>query len=410
MVCFVATASNGRCALFTDTTKEFGIQMYSSSFRLTNRDIDLALEAGHLFLVFQPKIELTTGQVLGAEAYVRWDHPDYGLMPPGLFLSFFERRERSVDLTSFVVAAAADAMVTWRARGQHWPISINLSGNDLNEPTLPGTLAAIVDERGLNPDAFTLEIPEGVFARNAASSASIIVELRRLGFRTALDGGGAVVVPSEYVTPEFFSEVKISGASIIRFAQRVRQAGLGFIGRRVTLAVAQGLAATAVGVEDEPTLSGLMAVGFTSAQGTHICRPRSADDLIGWTFAQDMREDFLAAETSDLADDNILQLENPLDDKVVTLGLPKRVEETLPVEITLSYEDFQSAIPGIDDIPVCTGALDPACFFPGRHLIALLRRRPRYGRRIAGVDRPIRMRVKRPKPKPKGFLARALGF
>src|SRR5690606_9637683 len=109
--------------------------MYSSSFRLTNRDIDLALEAGHLFLVFQPKIELATGQVLGAEAYVRWDHPDYGLMPPGLFLSFFERRERSVDLTSFVVAAAADTMVTWRARGQYWPISINLSGHDLNEPT-----------------------------------------------------------------------------------------------------------------------------------------------------------------------------------------------------------------------------------------------------------------------------------
>jgi EAL domain-containing protein (putative c-di-GMP-specific phosphodiesterase class I) len=410
MVCFVATASNGQCALFADTTKEFGIQMYSSSFRLTNRDIDLALEAGHLFLVFQPKIELATGQVLGAEAYVRWDHPDYGLMPPGLFLSFFERRERSVDLTSFVVAAAADAMVTWRARGQYWPISINLSGHDLNEPTLPGTLAAIVDERGLNPDAFTLEIPEGVFARNAASSTNIIVELRRLGFRTALDGGGAVVVPSEYVTPEFFSEVKISGASIIRFAQRVRQAGLGFIGRRVTLAVAQGLAATAVGVEDETTLSGLMAVGFTAAQGTHICRPRSAADLIGWTFAQDMREDFLAVDAMDDNDDNILQLENPLDDKVVTLDLPERVEETLPVEITLSYEDFEPAIPGIDNVPVCAGALDPACFFPGRHLIALLRRRPRHGRRIAGVDRPIRMRVKRPKPKPKGFLARALGF
>lgn len=410
MVHFVASASSGPCALFADTTKEFGTQMYNSSFRLTNRDIDLALEAGHLFLVFQPKIELATGRILGTEAYVRWDHPDYGLMPPGLFLSFFERRERSVDLTFFVVAAAADAMIAWCARGQHWPISINLSGHDLIEPTLPGALAAIVGARGLDTDAFTLEIPEGVFARNAASSANIIAELRHLGFRTALDGGGTVVVPSEYVTPEFFSEVKISGTSIIRFAQRVRQAGLGFIGRRVTLAVAQGLAATAVGVEDETTLSGLMAVGFTAAQGTHICRPRSAADLIGWTFAQDMREDFLSADTFDDSDDNILQLENPLDDKIITLSPPARVEDALPVDITLSYEDFELTIPGIDDVPVCAGALDPACFFPGRHLIALLRRRPRHGRRIAGVDRPIRMRVKRPKPKPKGFLARALGL
>src|SRR5690606_35672243 len=107
-------------------TKEFGFQMYSSSFRLTNRDIDLAFEAGHLFLIFQPKIELATGRTLGAEAYVRWDHPDYGLMPPGLFLSFFERRERSVDLTRFVVGAAADAMAFWRKHNQPWPISVNL--------------------------------------------------------------------------------------------------------------------------------------------------------------------------------------------------------------------------------------------------------------------------------------------
>ena len=110
--------------------------MYSSSFRLTNRDIDLALEARHLFLVFQPKIELGSGRTLGAEAYVRWNHPDYGLMPPGLFLSFFEQRGRSVDLTCFVVAAAADAMTHWREHGQSWPVSVNLSGSDLTDPAL----------------------------------------------------------------------------------------------------------------------------------------------------------------------------------------------------------------------------------------------------------------------------------
>ena len=106
--------------LYADTAKEFGIQMYNSSFRLTNRDIDLALEAGHLFLLFQPKIDLATGRVLGAEAYVRWEHPDYGLMPPGLFLAFFERRERSGDLTRFVVEFAAETMAEWQAHRQNW--------------------------------------------------------------------------------------------------------------------------------------------------------------------------------------------------------------------------------------------------------------------------------------------------
>ncbi|MES1990892.1 MAG: EAL domain-containing protein [Pseudomonadota bacterium] len=385
--------------------------MYSSSFRLTNRDIDLALEAGHLFLVFQPKIDLATGKVLAAEAYVRWDHPDYGLMPPGLFLSFFERRERSVDLTCFVVGAAADAMVHWHAHGQHWPVSINLSGSDLNDQTLPGTLAGIIGERGLDPAEVTLEIPEAVFARNAENSARVISEMRRLGFHTALDGGGAVVVPSEYVSPAYFSEVKISGAAIIRFAQRVRQSGLGFIGRRVTLATSQGLAATAVGVEDEATLSALAPVGFTCAQGTHICRPRSAGELLGWSFAQDMRDDFLLVSDDD--DDNVLQLEDPLDDDVAS---PAESAETLasepsaPSSFELTYEDYDVAIPGFNGVEVCAGALDPVCFFPDRRLVALLRRRPRHGRRLAGIDRPIRLRVRKPKPKPKGFLAKAFGF
>lgn len=382
--------------------KEFGIKMYSSSFRLTNRDIDLALEAGHLFLVFQPKIELATGRTLGAEAYVRWDHPDYGLMPPGLFLSFFERRGRSVDLTHFVVAAAADTAAQWRSKHQNWPISINLSGSDLGDATLPGALAAIVGARGLDTIHFTLEVPEAVFARNAEASARLIAEFRRLGFRTALDGGGAVVVPAEYVTPDYFSEIKVSGAAIIRFAQRLRHAGLGFIGRRVTLAAAQGLKATAVGVEDETTLSALRALGFTAAQGTHICRPRDAKDLLGWSFAQDIRGDFIAA---DERDDDVLLLEEPLEAPEEVL---LRCE--LPRDIELSFEDHELAIPGIGGVPVCAGALDPVCFFPGRNLVAMLRRLPRHGRRLPGIENPIRLRVRRPKQKPKSFLARALGF
>ncbi|MFZ3035398.1 MAG: EAL domain-containing protein [Parvibaculum sp.] len=394
---------------YADTTKEFGIQMYNSSFRLTNRDIDLALEAGHLFLLFQPKIELATGRVLGAEAYVRWEHPDYGLMPPGLFLSFFERRERSVDLTRFVVNAAAETMVEWHARRQNWSISINLARNDLNDPTLPGALAAIVGEHGLDTGAFTLEIPEGAFARHASTSAQMVAEFRRLGFRTALDGGGAVVVPSEYVTSEFFSEVKVSGAAIIRFAHRVKQAGLGFIGRRVSLAVSQGLAATAVGVEDEATLSGLIAVGFTAAQGAHICRPRSAAELTGWSFAQNLREDFAAFEDTD-EDDNVLQLGEPLNKTAEVVDFPAPQEYALPNDLVLSFENFEIAVPGFGGVPVCSGALDPVCFFPGRQLLAMLRRRPRHGRRIAGIDRPIRMRIRKPKKKPKSFLARALGF
>ncbi|MEQ8950770.1 EAL domain-containing protein, partial [Parvibaculum sp.] len=118
--------------------------MYSSSFRLTNRDIDLAFEADRLFLVCQPKLCLATGGTLGAEAYIRWNHPDYGLLPPGLFLSFIERRERSGELTRFVARAAAETLVRWRGAGLDWPLSINLGAPDLADMGLPGALDGIM--------------------------------------------------------------------------------------------------------------------------------------------------------------------------------------------------------------------------------------------------------------------------
>lgn len=384
----------------------FGFKMYSSSFRLTNRDIDLAFEAGHLHLVFQPKIALATGRVLGAEAYVRWQHPEYGLMPPGLFLSFFDRRERSGDLARFVAGAAADTILEWRGRGQSWPVSINLSGSDLADPMLAGALDAIMNERGLDPDCLTIEVPEAVFARHAEDAVETIREFRRFGFRTALDGGGAFIVPSRFIAPDHFNEIKISGGAIIRFARRLSQSGLGFIGKRVSLAAAHGLDATAVGVEDETTLSSLAALGFTAAQGTHICSPREAAELAGWSFAQTLRHDFEEAAAEDALDELLLTeaIEDEPAEPAIALGDPG---------IELDYETLELAIPGTDDVPVPVSSLDIVCIFPGRRLIALLRRPTYRGRRLPGIERPIRMRVRRPKAKrkkTKNFLLRALGF
>lgn len=382
--------------------------MYSSSFRLTNRDIDLAFEADHFRLVFQPKIALATGAVLGAEAYVRWLHPDYGLMPPGLFLSFFDRRERSGDLTRFVAAQAADTIVEWRSRGQNWPVSINLAGSDLADPTLADALEAIVSERGIDPKCLTLEVPEAVFALHAEDAIDTVVKIRGAGFRTALDGGGAIIVPSQYIAPDYFDEIKISGTAIIQFARRLRHLGLGFIGKRVSLASSLGLEATAVGVEDEMTLSSLASLGFTAAQGTHICRPREARELIGWSFALDLRRDFEEAAAEEELDE--LLLTDPLEEEeepADPFALPEPAFE-------LGYEELALAIPGIDGVPVSAAALDPVCLFPDRKFVALVRHPARYGRRIPGIDRPIRMRVRRPKPrrrrKKKNFLLRALGL
>ncbi|PKP76858.1 MAG: hypothetical protein CVT81_12405 [Alphaproteobacteria bacterium HGW-Alphaproteobacteria-3] len=352
--------------------------MYSSSFRLTNRDIDLAFEAGHLFLVCQPKISLADGAILGAEAYVRWNHPDYGLLPPGLFLSFFEQRERSGELTRFVARAAADIVLAWRAAGRDWPLSINLGASDLADMGLPGALDEIVSERGLDPASFILEVPEGAFARHGEEARLVLSTLRRLGFRTALDGGGAVIVPDDALTAEFFDEVKIGGASIIQFARRLKGTGLGFVGKRVSLAASRGLGATAVGVEDVTTLLALPALGFTAAQGAHLCRPLAPAELARWSppaLALAAEE-----EAGEEPEEEVLLLVDPLPDDEGQTDNGTHTEEVSVAPVAApapvaeySWEDADPMIPA-EEVRGVAWRLDRVCLFPDRHLLALVRR------------------------------------
>ena len=316
--------------------------MYSSSFRLTNRDIDLAFEAQHLFLVFQPRISLVDGTILGAEAYVRWTHPEYGLLPPGLFLSFFDRRERAGELTRYVAARAAETLVFWQGKGQDWPISINLSASDVNDAGLAGALDGIMAAHDLDPSCLTIEIPEGAIARSPDTATRTIRELRRMGFRTALDGGGAVIVPDELLTTDYFNEVKIGGASIIQFAKRVKKSGIGFVGKRVTLAAGRGMDATAVGVENETTLGALRELGFTAAQGAYICRPMKPEELVGWHYAAPAAEE----------EDEILLLE-PMSEST----FHQTIEE--PLELTEPLEEEEIETPCDMDAPE-ESAFDPA--------------------------------------------------
>lgn len=371
--------------------------MYSSSFRLTNRDIDLAFDAKHLFLVCQPKLCLATGEVLGAEAYIRWEHPDYGLLPPGLFLSFFERRERSGELTRFVARAAAETLSEWQQNGQHWPLSINLGPPDLADKGLPGALDQIMNEHGLDRALLVLEVPEGAFARHGAEAQQTLAAFRRLGFGTALDGGGAVTVPDGLLTPDHFDEVKIGGAAIIQFARRLKSTGLGFLGRRVSLAASRGLLATAVGVEDLTTLAALPALGFTSAQGSHIAPPVSPADLIGWSAPPLLR---VVAEAEPEIEEEIL-LTDPLPENLLVETVETAEEELplLPIA-EYSWEAAEVFIPG-EELRAVSWRLDRTCLFPDRHLLALVRR----PRTLPHMKKPrVPKPVRRTQPKKKAAV------
>lgn len=256
--------------------------MSDKQFRLAETDIDLGFERGEFRLVFQPKIDLATRRMTGAEAFIRWQHPKFGLLPPGLFLEFIEATGRIPQLTSFVFHESFAAAAAWHARGKDWTISINVAPGTVTASDFREGLAGLLDAYGLEPRRVIIEVPERAVAQEPAELCAALNDIRALGVQVALDGGGIVPVDLADFKPMPFTAIKVGGPASIRLAQRLGLTGRGALAARLRQARRFGLEAVAVGAEDEVTMEGLADVGFTSAQGIWIQRPLTSDELLAW--------------------------------------------------------------------------------------------------------------------------------
>lgn len=256
--------------------------MSDRSFRLAASDIDLAFERNEFRLVFQPKVDLATSRMSGAEAFIRWQHPQYGLLPPGLFLDFIESEGRMPGLTSFVFNTAFAAAQTWTAQGRNWTISINVAPGTVTAPDFRQGLAQLLQKYGLKPQQVIIEIPERAVAQEPGILCDALNGVRAMGVQVALDGGGIVPVDLTQFKPMPFNSIKVGGPASIRLAQRLGLKGKGAIAARMRYAKHFGMEAVAVGAEDEPTMAGLADVGFTAAQGIWIQKPLALDELLAW--------------------------------------------------------------------------------------------------------------------------------
>jgi EAL domain-containing protein (putative c-di-GMP-specific phosphodiesterase class I) len=256
--------------------------MSDKQFRLAESDIDAGFERGEFRLVFQPKIDLATRRMTGAEAFIRWQHPQFGLLPPGLFLDFIEAAGRIPQLTEFVFHESFRAASTWRARGLNWTISINVAPGIVTAPDFRDDVAGLLDAYGIEPDRVIIEIPERTVAQEPGELCEALNNIRALGIQVALDGGGIVPVDLDAFHPMPFTGIKVGGPASIRLAQRLGLKGRGALAARLRQARRFGLEAVAVGAEDEVTMEGLADVGFTSAQGIWIQKPLSSEELLAW--------------------------------------------------------------------------------------------------------------------------------
>ncbi len=256
--------------------------MSDRTFRLSASDIDKAFERNEFRVVFQPKIDLASERVTGAEVFVRWQHPQYGLLPPGLFLDFIEANGRMPDLTGFVFHAALDGAKRWKAQGKDWAVSINVAPGTVTSEGFSEGLAKLLQEYGLEPARVIIEVPERAIAQEPETLCEALLEVREMGVHVALDGGGIVPVDLAQFVPLPFTSIKVGGPASIRLAQRLGLRGKGAIAARLRFAHQYNLEAVAVGAEDEATMQGLSDVGFTAAQGIWIQKPMPLEDLLKW--------------------------------------------------------------------------------------------------------------------------------
>jgi diguanylate cyclase (GGDEF)-like protein/PAS domain S-box-containing protein len=239
-----------------------------------------AIEKDHLFLHYQPKISLKTKRVIGVEALVRWQHPEYGFVPPDQFILPAEQTGLIHPLTRWVLKTALRQCQAWRQAGLNLPVSVNLSARNLHDPQFPDHLAELLKTTGALPEQLELEITESAIMADPQRALEVTTHLRTMGLRFALDDFGIGYSSLAYLKKLPVDSIKIDKSFVIDMARD--EDDVLIVLSTINLAHNLGLKVVAEGVETEKILDQLSAFGCDEAQGYYMSKPLPVDDLNRW--------------------------------------------------------------------------------------------------------------------------------
>lgn len=239
---------------------------------LLETELRLAIQAGQLSLFFQPKVDVRSRRIVGAEALVRWVHPQRGLILPGRFITLAEESGLIVPLTDWVLQAACRSQRRWMDLGlPSVPLAVNLPASSLADARLPGQLDTLMRQHGLAPSCLTLELTETMLMRDVTATIAVLERLRAMGFGLALDDFGAGYSSLAYLQHLPVSEIKIDRAFVTDVARGGRDGALA--ATIITLGQELGLQVVAEGVETAEQAEFLQGRGCVLQQGFLYARP-----------------------------------------------------------------------------------------------------------------------------------------
>ena len=241
------------------------------------REMKAALQNGEFQVYLQPKIDLVTERITGAEALVRWQHPVKGLIPPGRFIPLFERSGLVVDLDIYMLDQICRLQKRWQEEGKHlYPISVNQSQLHLYNPVYHETVIRLIETHGVDPRYIELELTESVFYAEVEFLNKVMKILRNKGFLVSIDDFGSGYSSLNMLKDIEVDVLKLDGAFLRVNADQERSEKI--IETVVTMASELGMKSLAEGVETEQQVRFLQRIGCNQAQGYYYHKPMPATD------------------------------------------------------------------------------------------------------------------------------------
>jgi len=272
---YAAKESDSGCQIYSAEHDHHSVQRLGAL-----SDFRRGLATEEIVVHYQPIVDLDDLRVRGAEGLVRWQHPEFGLLPPGAFIHAVEQTGLIGPLTRYVLERSIAQCAEWRRQGRELDVAVNLSVRNLLDRNLPREIEQLLDAYSLPPDALQLEITERMIMSDPDRALTIVSRLSDLGVRLSVDDYGTGYSSLANLRRLPIDELKIDRSFVTPMLKD--ESDLIIVRSTINLAHDLGLKIIAEGVEDEPTLEHLSLLGCGLAQGFHLSRPMAADAFSSW--------------------------------------------------------------------------------------------------------------------------------
>lgn len=236
------------------------------------RDITRALERKEFNLYYQPKIDLRSMMIVGAEALIRWNHPERGMVPPGKFIPIAEESGQIVAINKWVVREATSQWQQWLSAGlEPGAVAVNLSGYQFAQQKVLQTVSEALHYSKMDPEYLEIEITENILMQNISEAATILQQLKDMRVRVSLDDFGTGYSSLSYLTSFKVDTIKIDRSFVMSCTEQPNN--LIVIKAIIAMGHSLGIKIVAEGVETAEQLQIVREYGADEAQGYYFSRP-----------------------------------------------------------------------------------------------------------------------------------------